>query len=98
SSIFVMWAVWSLNDIFAMGVTAYVSQLVGAGDRARAGVAAWKGLRASLVVGLIGTAAGLFAAASIYRAMGGDPAVGAPYLAILLAFAPLPMIGLTCES
>src|SRR5512144_2066739 len=41
SSVFVMWTVWSLNDIFAIGVTAFVSQLVGAGDRERAGVAAF---------------------------------------------------------
>ena len=40
SSVFVMWSVYSLNDIFAIGVTAYVSQLIGAGDRERAGVTA----------------------------------------------------------
>src|SRR5687767_2369362 len=36
SSVFVMWAVYALNDVFALGVTAYVSQLIGAGDRPRA--------------------------------------------------------------
>lgn len=101
SSVFVMWSVYSLNDIFAIGVTAYVSQLIGAGDRERAGVAAWKGLRASLLMGLIGSAAGLFFARDIYRLMGGDTAVvdeGGRYLSVVLAFAPLPMIGLTCEN
>lgn len=101
SSVFVMWAVYSLNDIFAIGVTAYVSQLIGAGDRERAGVAAYKGLRASLLFGLGASVAGLTAAGPIYRAMGGDAAVveqGRRYLSVVLAFAPLPMIGLTCES
>src|SRR5262249_27868125 len=58
SSAFVMWTVYALNDVFAIGVTAYVSQLLGAGDRPRAGVAAWKGLRASFLLGLLGTGAG----------------------------------------
>ncbi len=98
SSVFVMWAVWSLNDIFAIGVTAYVSQLVGSGDRARAGVAAWHGLRASLFIGLLATLAGIFAAGPIYHAMGGDPRIGSRYLSVILLFAPMPMIGLTCES
>lgn len=101
SSVFVLWALYSLNDVFAIGVTAYVSQLIGAGDRERAGVAAYKGLRASLLMGLIGTAGGLFFARDLFRLMGGDAAViedGASYLSILLAFSPLPMIGLTCES
>jgi putative MATE family efflux protein len=101
SSVFVMWAVYSLNDIFAIGVTAYVSQLIGAGDRERAGLTAYKGLRASALMGLVGTVAGLFFARDIYRLMGGDAAVveeGGRYLSVVLAFAPLPMIGLTCEN
>ena len=75
SSVFVMWSVYSLNDIFAIGVTAYVSQLVGAGDRSRAGVAAWKGLRASFLLGLIGTAAGLLFSRDLFRLMGGDAGI-----------------------
>ena len=71
TSIFVMWCVYSLNDVFGIGISAYVSQLVGANDRARAGVAAWKGLRASALLGLLGTAAGLFGARAIFRVM--DP-------------------------
>ncbi|HTR96932.1 MAG TPA: MATE family efflux transporter, partial [Candidatus Acidoferrales bacterium] len=46
TSIFVLWCVISLNDVFGIGLSAYVSQLIGAGERRRAGVAAWKGLRA----------------------------------------------------
>jgi putative MATE family efflux protein len=101
SSAFVMWSVYSLNDIFAIGVTAYVSQLLGAGDRGRAGVAAWKGLRASMLLGLFGTAAGLLWARNLYGLMGANAAVvheGGRYLSVVLAAAPLPMMALTCEG
>jgi putative MATE family efflux protein len=101
TSIFVMWSVYSLNDIFAIGVIAYVSQLVGAGERRRAGVAAFQALRASALLGLVGTAAGLFFARPIYGLMSHDPemvATGAGYLSIVLAGAPLIMMALTCEG
>ncbi len=101
SSVFVMWWVYALNDVFAIGVTAYVSQLLGAGERARAGHAAWKGVRASALMGLIATVAGLLWARDLYRLMGGDARVveqGGRYLSVVLAFAPVPMVALTCES
>ena len=101
SSMFVVWWIYSLNDIFTIGVTAYVSQLLGAGQRDRAGVAALKGIRASGLLGLIATTAGLFFARRIYALMGADAAVtdqGGHYLAIVLAFAPIPMMALTCDS
>jgi putative MATE family efflux protein len=101
TSIFVMWFVLALNDIFAIGVTAYVSQLLGAGERRRAGVAAYKGLRASALFGLAGTVAGLLWARQIYGVMGSSPAVvaqGSRYLSIVLGAAPIPMMALTCES
>jgi len=37
TSVFVMWLVISLHDVFGLGVSAYVSQLLGTGDRRRAG-------------------------------------------------------------
>ena len=101
TSIFVLWSMWALNDIFAIGVTAYTSQLLGAGERRRAGVAAFKGLRASLFLGLIGTAVGLFAGRPVYGLMGSDPrtlASGGAFLSIVLAGSPLAMMALTCES
>ena len=101
TSMFVMWSIYSLNDIFAIGVTAYVSQLLGAGERQRAGVAAFKGLRASALLGLLGTAAGLLAARQVYGLMGAAPGVvdqGSRYLSVLLTAAPIPMMALTCES
>jgi putative MATE family efflux protein len=101
TSIFVMWWVYSLNDIFAIGVTAYVSQLLGAGDRRRAGVAAFQGVRASALLGLVGTALGIGLARPIYALMDPDPRmaeVGASFLSIVLAGAPLALVALTCES
>lgn len=101
SSVFVLWTLYSLNDIFAIGVTAYVSQLIGAGERDRAGLAAWKGLRASLTMGLAASVVGVIFARDVFRLMGGDAAVindGGAYLAVVLGFAPLPMLALTSES
>jgi putative MATE family efflux protein len=101
TSIFVMWSVYSLNDIFSIGVTAYVSQLLGAGDRRRAGVAARKGLIASAVLGLVGTTIGVLYARPMYALMDHDPhmiATGASFLRICMIGAPLPMMALTCES
>ncbi len=100
TSIFVMWWVYSLNDVVSIGVTAYVSQLLGAGERRRAGVAAFHGLRGSALLGLAGTALGLLGARAVFSIMSPDPAMvatGGRYLGVLLAFAPLPMMGFTCE-
>jgi len=100
TSIFVMWWVYSLNDVVAIGVTAFVSQLLGAGERRRAGVAAFHGLRGSALLGLVGTVLGIFGAASVFSIMSPERAMietGSRYLGILLMFAPLPMMGFTCE-
>jgi putative MATE family efflux protein len=99
TSIFVLWFVLALNDVFGMGISAYISQLAGAGDRARAGVVAWKGLRASALLGLAGTAAGLFGARAIFRVM--DPGghvveEGTAYLGVVLLASPLLMISQSC--
>jgi putative MATE family efflux protein len=100
TSIFVMWWVYSLNDVVSIGVTAYVSQLRGAGERRRAGVAAFHGLRGSALLGFLGTLLGLFGASAVFSIMTPERAMvaaGSHYLGILLAFAPLPMMGFTCE-
>ena len=101
TAIFVMWWVYALNDVIAIGVTAYVSQLLGAGERARAGAVAARGLLGSALLGLSGTALGLLGSTWVFSVMSPDPALiatGGPYLAVMLAFAPLPMMGFTCES
>lgn len=101
TSIFATWWVLALNDIVAIGVMAYISQLLGAGQRRRAGVAAGKAIRASFLLGLFGTAAGLLAGPRVFGLMTADPrmiATGGSYLSVVLAAAPLPMMALTCES
>jgi putative MATE family efflux protein len=101
TAIFVMWWVYALNDVISIGVTAYVSQLLGGGERSRAGVAAARGLAGSALLGLSGTALGLLGAGWVFSIMSPDRALiatGGRYLAVMLAFAPLPMMGFTCES
>lgn len=101
TSIFAMWWVYALNDVVAIGITAYVSQLLGSGERGRAGVAAYHGLRASALLGLTGTLLGLFGARAVFSVMSPDPrmvTIGSSYLGVLMTFAPLPMVGFTCES
>lgn len=100
TSMFAIWWVYALNDVVAIGITAYVSQLLGAVDRARAGVAAFRGIRGSALLGLAGTLLGWFGARTIYGLMSVEPRMveaGSQYLGILLLFAPLPMVGFTCE-
>lgn len=101
TSAFVMWTAYSLHDIFGIGVAAYVSQLLGAGERGRAGLAAFKGLRATATLGLAGTLAGLFAARQVYGLMGAEPGVleqGGRYLSVVLGASPVVMMALTCET
>ena len=101
TSVFVMWTVYSLQDVFGIGASAYVSQLLGAGDRARAGVAAYKGLRAAAAIGVLCAIAGSFGAGKIYTLMHAPPGVaedGRRYLSVLMAAAPLPIVAMTCEA
>lgn len=101
TSVFVMWWIYSINDVIAVGVVAYVSQLLGAGERQRAGVAAYHGVRASLVLGLVGTAIGVFGARTIYGWMGATAGVleqGERYLSVVLGGAPFILLVLTGQS
>lgn len=100
TSVFVMWSVYSFNDVFGAGLSAYVSQLIGAGERARAGVAVRKALAASFCMGLACAVLGLVAARPLFLLM--DPAgtvvdSGAAYLRIVLLGAPLVLTAMTCE-
>ncbi len=101
TSLFVMWWVYSLNDMVGVGVVAYISQLLGAGDRQRAGLAAYRALRASALLGLPAVALGLSGAYWIYGLLGATPEVvqaGGDYLSVVLCFSPLFMMALTCEG
>ena len=101
TSMFVLWTVYSLSDVFGVGVSAYVSQLLGAGDRERAGLAAYKGLGAAAAIGMACALVGVPGARRVYELMHAPPGVvdnGARYLSIVIAGAPLPMIAFTAEA
>ena len=100
TSVFVLWCVYAFNDIFGAGLQAYVSQLLGAGERQRAGVAVRKALTASFAMGVGFALAGLFAARPLFALIdppGGVAASGATYLRIVLLGAPLVLPALTAE-
>jgi putative MATE family efflux protein len=100
TSVFVLWCVYAFNDIFGAGLQAYVSQLIGAGERQRAGVAVAKAITASFVMGLACALAGLFAARPLFALVdpaGGVVEAGATYLRIVLLGAPLVLPALTAE-
>ena len=101
TSLFVMWSLYSLNDVIAIGIVAYVSQLLGAGERDRAGRAAYLGVLASAAFGVAGAVAGMLSAHTIYGWMASDAGVveqGTKYLTAVLAGAPFICVSLTCES
>jgi putative MATE family efflux protein len=100
TSVFVLWCVYAFNDIFGAGLQAYVSQLIGAGERQRAGVAVAKAITASFVMGLACALAGVFAARPLFALVdpaGGVVEAGATYLRIVLLGAPLVLPALTAE-
>jgi putative MATE family efflux protein len=101
TSVFVLWCAYALNDIFGAGLSAYVSQLIGAGERARAGVAVTKALTASFVIGLGCALLGAVFARRLFALM--DPAgavveQGATYLGLVLLGAPFVLPAETAES
>ena len=101
TSMFVMWTVYSLIDIFGGGVSAYVSQLMGAGERRRAGFVAWQGLRAVALLGLACGVLGLFGARHVYQFMHASPGVveqGGRFLSIVAMGAALPMTAFMSEA
>ncbi len=100
TSVFALWCVYALNDLFSAGLSAFVSQLLGAGERARAGVAVRKAVTASLVLGVATALAGLAAAGPLARAVvpaGGVADAYALYLRIVLLGAPFILTSLTAE-
>ncbi len=100
TSVFVMWCVYALNDLFGAGLSAYVSQLIGAGDRARAGVAVRQALMASFAIGVACAIAGTFGARALFGAIdprGGIADSGALYLGTVLLGAPFVLTGMSAE-
>ena len=101
TSVFVLWCVYALNDLLGAGLSAYVSQLIGAGEPDRAGVAVRKAVVASASIGVACALAGLVAARPLFALM--DPAgnvvePGAVYLGTVLLGAPFILSSLTLEA
>jgi putative MATE family efflux protein len=101
TSVFVLWCAYALNDVFGAGLSAYVSQLIGAGERQRAGVAVKKALAASFVVGLGCALLGITFARPLFALM--DPAgavagQGAIYLGLVLLGVPFVLPAEIAES
>ena len=100
TSVFAMWCVYAMNDLFGAGLSAYVSQLFGAGDRARAGVAVRKALTASFAIGFGCALVGLVAARPVFAAMdpaGGVVEQGTLYLRTVLLGAPFVLTAMSGE-
>jgi len=100
TSVFVLWCLYALNDLFGSGLSAYVSQLLGAGERARAGVAVRKALTASFAMGAACALAGQLGAEPLARAVvpsGGVAEAYALYLRIVLLGGPFIMTSLSAE-
>jgi putative MATE family efflux protein len=100
TSVFVLWCVYALNDLFSSGLAAYVSQLLGAGERARAGVAVRKAVTASIVLGVATALAGLAGAGALARVAVPSEGVAdayALYLRTVLLGAPFILASLTVE-
>ncbi len=101
TSVFVMWCVYALNDLFGAGLSAYVSQLIGAGEPGRAGMAVRKAVMASGLIGVACALAGPVVARPLFALM--DPAgnvvePGAVYLSTVLFGAPFMLSSLTAEA
>ncbi|MEO5989514.1 MAG: MATE family efflux transporter, partial [Candidatus Eisenbacteria bacterium] len=101
TSVFVLWWVYALNDVFCVGASAFVSQLIGAGERGRAGATTAMLVRASAVLGLMVAVAAPFVARPIFQLL--DPTgqvvdEGTAYLRVVLLAAPLTMVAIAFET
>ena len=101
TSVFILWAVVALNDVIAIGVTSFVSQLLGAGERDRAGDLVRRALGASVAIGLAIALAGVPLASHIAAFMDPEGAVTASstaYLRVLFLGAVFPLFISTAEN
>lgn len=101
TSVFVLWCLFSLNDLFGAGLSAFVSQLLGAGERARAGVAVRKAMSASFALGTACALAGLVGVEPLSRLVlspGSMAESYALYLGIVLLGGPFIMASLSAEA
>jgi putative MATE family efflux protein len=101
TSFFASWILESATHLTAVGILAYVSRSIGAGDRQRAGVAAAQGILLGVVLGIGIAAAAWFASPVLFHATSSDPQVTIPgitYLRTLFLAAPLTFLYVNGES
>lgn len=101
TSVFIIWCVLALGDVLHIGLSAFVSQMIGAGQVARAGVVVRKALTAAALIGLAVAVFGAWFAADIFRLI--DPgahvaASGAAYLRVLLLGTPFLLVAMGAEA
>lgn len=86
TSMFVVWIILALASLVNTGLTAHVSQAIGAGDRERAGAVVAQGLYLALILGGAVALVGWITAPWIFAAIGAAPAVaeiGTAYVRVL---------------
>jgi putative MATE family efflux protein len=98
---FASWTIHAVGDLLVAGVTALVSQSVGARRDAVAGRAGATGIMLAVVLGAALGIAGYFAAPHLFALLFDDPAIesmGATYLSLLSLLAPVLFLVFTFES
>lgn len=89
---FVLWAIFGLTNLSAMGTSAMVARRIGEGDQAAAEVTATRGLAYALALSLVVGTALWVLTPTLFQVMGTSEEVtrrGAGYLRVILAGCPL---------
>lgn len=101
TSIFVLWAVFSVADIAAVGVVATVARHMGARERDRAAYGAAQGILLALLLALLLAAFGLPSIRPLLRLIGAASDVrhlAASYLTVVVSASGLTCLYFVCES
>jgi putative MATE family efflux protein len=95
------WSLMAIGDIFAAGVTALVSQAVGARQDREAGTAALTGVVAGAAIGAVIAVAGWFGSAPLFARLFEDAAtarMAADYFSLYCLLAPVFYVAFVLES
>ncbi len=101
TSFFASWTLFAIGDILIAGVTALVSQGVGAGQDREAARAAHTGVVLAVVLGVIVAIGGWFGAPRLFAVILDDPAVvrmGGEYLSLISLLAPALYLSMVAEA
>jgi putative MATE family efflux protein len=92
TSFFASWTLYAIGTMFVAGVTAVVSQAVGAGRDEEAARAAFAGVVAAAVLGTVVAVLGWLGSPRLFAALFEDPVIvahGARYLSVISLLAPI---------